>query len=191
MTIENISSSTPVVNDKTDIYPADTSKEHLISNQKSSIMYICIFSLWIFWMLLFDPRLFRLFLQTEGFIPAVTILLFSFCLNIFWLFGSYYLMLAIFTLFSIISPKTNLPPLKEFPPVAILYVTMHDFQEEAALSCVKQDYPASQVFILDDSLDEKFKIRVDNFAKLYPRKVTVIRRSNRKGFKAMKRFETI
>jgi hypothetical protein len=69
-------------------------------------------------------------------------------------------------------------------PVAILYTTMNDFQELAALSCVRQEYPSYHVFLLDDSTDEVNRQLVDRFHARFPDKTSVIRRSSKNGFKA-------
>ena len=68
--------------------------------------------------------------------------------------------------------------------MAILYATMHDFKEEAVLSCLRQTYRACHVFILDDSLDEEYKRRVDRFAQQHSSQTTVVRRADRIGYKA-------
>jgi hypothetical protein len=85
---------------------------------------------------------------------------------------------------------TRIHRLKSFPitdfacvPVAVLYTTMNDFREPAALSCLKQIFPQFHVFILDDSTVDQFKAEVDQFAALFPDRVTVIRRESRSGFK--------
>ncbi|GAG47004.1 unnamed protein product, partial [marine sediment metagenome] len=59
-----------------------------------------------------------------------------------------------------------------------------DFVEESAESCVRQDYPAFTVYILDDSSDATCRRRVDSFASRYPDRVKVVRREGRRGFKA-------
>jgi cellulose synthase/poly-beta-1,6-N-acetylglucosamine synthase-like glycosyltransferase len=71
-----------------------------------------------------------------------------------------------------------------FPNVAVLYTTRNDFQKKAILSCIKQSYPNFHVYILDDSTDETFKNKVDHFHWAHPQRTTVVRRENRRGFKA-------
>lgn len=167
----------------------DSSDRHQSSkgsflSEKNPLMYIMVLSVWFIWLMWFNPRLFALFPQNGDLWPTMVVLSFVLCLNIYWLFGSYYLMLAIFTLIVRLIQKPAIPPLKEYPPVAILYTTMHDFQEEAALSCINQDYPNSHLFILDDSVDEEFMDLVDVFALQQQGFVTVVRRTTREGFKA-------
>lgn len=69
-------------------------------------------------------------------------------------------------------------------PVAVLYTTRNDFNQEGALSCVNQHYRRYHVFILDDSSDENCRKQVDDFHLLHRSVTTVIRRTSHKGFKA-------
>jgi hypothetical protein len=68
-------------------------------------------------------------------------------------------------------------------PVAVLYTTMNDFRESAALSCVSLDYPSFHVFLLDDSTSARYRRLVDEFHQRFPDRTTVIRRSSKAGFK--------
>lgn len=70
------------------------------------------------------------------------------------------------------------------PAVAILYTTCNDFVEESLASCVAQDYPNFTVYILDDSADPIYKCRVDDFAARHPERVRVVRRTDRRAYKA-------
>ncbi|MEQ1747475.1 MAG: glycosyltransferase family 2 protein, partial [Saprospiraceae bacterium] len=82
------------------------------------------------------------------------------------------------------APAVSLVAAETFPPVAILYTTCNDFVEESVVSCVQQDYPNFTVYMLDDSSDQHFKDLVDLFAARYPERVVVVRRPDRKAFKA-------
>jgi cellulose synthase/poly-beta-1,6-N-acetylglucosamine synthase-like glycosyltransferase len=75
---------------------------------------------------------------------------------------------------------------KQYHPasVAILYTTRNDFQIRAVLSCLNQSYPDFHVFILDDSTDKICKETIDSFQQAHPKATTVVRRSDRRGFKA-------
>jgi cellulose synthase/poly-beta-1,6-N-acetylglucosamine synthase-like glycosyltransferase len=70
--------------------------------------------------------------------------------------------------------------LKASPKVAILYATMNDIVPECLLS-VRQTYP-SDVYVLDDSSDAGARMTVDRIAA--ERGYTVVRRNERRGFKA-------
>jgi cellulose synthase/poly-beta-1,6-N-acetylglucosamine synthase-like glycosyltransferase len=72
----------------------------------------------------------------------------------------------------------------ERPAVAMLYTTCNDFVERSALSCIEQDYPEHRVYILDDGDDSECRARIDRFAAAHPGQVRVIRRPDRKAYKA-------
>ncbi len=126
--------------------------------------------------------------SAHGFTEHIVLLAFSCLLITFWLMGSYYLALvAVFFWRRLSRPartdQDKLPGVAE-PPVAILYPTCDDFQREAVLTCLAQDYLDFHVFVLDDSRSTSFKQTVDAFGREFPDRVTVIRRTDRKGFKA-------
>ena len=151
---------------------------------KKCAMHLAFLGAWGFIAVWVNPRLFLLFSEANTTFTKICLIPFILCLNIFWFFGSYYIMLFVFTLL----PKkgSSLRPLKpsEQPKVAILYMTMNDFQYRAAHSCVNQDYSNYHVFILDDSTEQHTMNEINTFKKKFEEKVTVIRRKERKGFKA-------
>ena len=76
------------------------------------------------------------------------------------------------------------PTVGERPAVALLYTTCNDFVERSARSCIEQDYPDHRVYILDDGTDPDCRARIDRFAAAHPRRVRVIRRADRRAYKA-------
>jgi cellulose synthase/poly-beta-1,6-N-acetylglucosamine synthase-like glycosyltransferase len=72
----------------------------------------------------------------------------------------------------------------EYPAVALLYTTCNDFVERSVRSCIEQDYPEHRVYILDDSTDPECRGRIDRFAAAHSGRVRVIRRSDRRAYKA-------
>ena len=72
----------------------------------------------------------------------------------------------------------------EYPAVALLYTTCNDFVERSVRSCIDQDYPEYRVYILDDGTDPECRARIDQFAAAHPGRVRVIRRSDRRAYKA-------
>jgi cellulose synthase/poly-beta-1,6-N-acetylglucosamine synthase-like glycosyltransferase len=80
--------------------------------------------------------------------------------------------------------RHELPPSREdtTSDVALVYVTCDDFSEESLEASMNQDYDNYWTVILDDSSNPEYKKRVDDFARLH--NIPVIRRQNRKGFKA-------
>lgn len=151
--------------------------------RKSSAMIVSVLASYVLCAVFFTPRMIGLFAEARGVFDQIVIGGFIFQTHVFWLYGSFFAMQAIFSRLSL--PRQEKPPrMISGPPVAILYTTMHDFQPKAVLSCIGQKYANCHTFILDDSKNEDSKREVDDFAQLYPRDVTVIRRSDRVGYKA-------
>jgi len=70
------------------------------------------------------------------------------------------------------------------PPVAILYPCMNDIQENSIESCLAQDYRNYSFFVLDDSTTLEESERVNLLKEKYSDRISIIRRTNREGFKA-------
>ena len=66
--------------------------------------------------------------------------------------------------------------------VLMAYCTCNDFDGYSLERSIKQDYPFVDTVILDDSTDEEYKKKVDEFALRHG--VKVVRRGERTGFKA-------
>lgn len=66
--------------------------------------------------------------------------------------------------------------------VILAYCTCNDFDGNSLYKSMQQDYKNFETVILDDSNDEKYKQEIDKFA--VKNGVKVIRRKDRKGFKA-------
>ena len=113
--------------------------------------------------------------------------LITFLVDLSWMYGFYHIG---FVSFARLYPDSlsSRDSAREEPlceqPVAVLLTVCDDFQPPAAHSCVTQDYPDFHVYVLDDSSGEQMKEKVDTFQKNFPKKVTVMRREDRKGFKA-------
>ena len=71
---------------------------------------------------------------------------------------------------------------KKLPKVLLLYCTCNDFNPDALLICMAQDYENFQTVILDDSSKEEYLQRIDEFGKKHG--ASIVRRENRAGFKA-------
>lgn len=152
----------------------------------SPLLYLFIISTWIYTVIWFQPRL--LLLLDMGYSTSSKISLWAFILfiNFAWLYGIYNLGVVLFALIYKLLPKKEIgrAHLIDFPEVALLYTTCNDYMEDSLISCVNQDYPNYTVYILDDSSDENYKSKVDEFASRFPNQVEVIRRADRKAFKA-------
>ena len=151
-------------------------------------MYICIFLTWIAALIWFEPRLFQLLGIAANPLQYFSLLVFIFFIDFAWLYGIYNLAIVAFALYYRHQrKKIGVPPLSElkyYPPVSILYTTCNDFMEESALSCLHQDYPDYKLYLLDDSTDESIKKIIDEFAAQDKEKIVVVRRPDRKSFKA-------
>ncbi len=66
--------------------------------------------------------------------------------------------------------------------VLMVYCTCNDFDSESLKKSMRQTYRFVDTVILDDSTDETYRQRVDEFALRHG--VKVVRRTNREGFKA-------
>lgn len=155
-----------------------------LAEKKSSLMFLSVLLFYVGCAVTLNPRLVALFEPSTGLLGDIVLALFIAQLNVFWLFGGYYSMLGLFTAITWLTRTAGPAPVHLGPPVALLYVTMNDFQERAALSCVRQSYDPCHLFILDDSVDMTSRASVDAFASLHTGAVTVLRRSGREGYKA-------
>ncbi len=77
-------------------------------------------------------------------------------------------------------PLPRLDPIARQPRVAILYTTMNDVVPDC-VNAIRQTYPVD-LFLLDDSSDPYKRAIVDDLAR--SRSFRVLRRAERKGFKA-------
>ena len=68
----------------------------------------------------------------------------------------------------------------------LLYCTCNDFNADSLLASIDQDYLNFGVVILDDSTDEAYRLKIDEFAATYDgeQRIEVVRRADRTGFKA-------
>jgi len=171
------------VSARTELKPGPSAPKRL-AESKSALMFVSVLLFYIGCAVTLNPRMLGLFAPSTGLVGKVALAIFIAEVNLFWFFGGYYVMLGLFTAVSWLTRTPGPAPVRRGPPVALLYVTMNDFQERAALSCVRQSYDPCHVFILDDSVDASSRASVDAFAKSHPGAVTVVRRPGRQGYKA-------
>lgn len=69
----------------------------------------------------------------------------------------------------------------DLPRVALLYCSFNDAEEPAIAAACAQEYPAAEVFLLDDSTEDRYRELVDEAAAAHG--ATVVRRADRTGFK--------
>ncbi|WP_052663068.1 glycosyltransferase family 2 protein [Mycoplasmoides pirum] len=69
------------------------------------------------------------------------------------------------------------------PKVLLLYTTCNDFDEQSLLQSINQNYSNFCTYILDDSDQEFYKNKIDNFINKN-KNINLVRRKDKKGFKA-------
>lgn len=168
---------------------SNSKKSSLAAQAPSPAMYRVIFGVWIAAIIWFQPRLFQLLDMAYSWPSWIALATFIFFIDFAWLYGVYNLTVIGFAAYYRYFSKKGTEqlaalPLTTHPPIAILYTTCNDFVEASVQSCVEQDYPNYKVYILDDSSDAGCKMQVDQFASKYPGLVQVVRRPDRKAFKA-------
>lgn len=172
---------------------ANVQAVRVMAASPSPVMYIVIFAAWIAALIWFQPRLLMLLDMAYNVPSRIALWTFIGFIDFAWLYGMYNLSVvgfaALYGVFGKKSPLSQLPydpalVATAQPPIAILYTTCNDFVEESVASCVRQDYPNYTVYILDDSTQQHFMDRVDAFAAQYPELVKVVRRPDRRAFKA-------
>lgn len=130
----------------------------------------------------FNPRLLSLLRPDDALPAVVALLIFVALLDLFWLYGIYHCAFFLYRIVPHERPVTV--PRADAPAVALLYTTCNDFSERAASSCLRQSHGRCHLFLLDDSTDPARMAAVDRFAASRPGRATVVRRSDRRGFKA-------
>jgi len=155
---------------------------------KNPRMFSVMLCLWFWTVLYFNPRILALLWGPENIPAKFAIISFTLLLDLFWCYALYHVVMIGFAYLKTTPvPETLLKDEKvsaKTPSVALLYTTYNDFQEKAVLSCVNQEYDNFHAFILDNSTEEDYKNRIDEFSARYKEKVTVIRREGRSGYKA-------
>lgn len=151
-------------------------------------LFIAIFAAWGLLLLWFSPRLFNILNAARGPVSWFSLAYFAVFAQLAWLYGLYNIgvvtFAAIYRRQQSTNPSSTTLPKFSNVPVAILYTTCNDFMEASARSCVKVDYPNYKVYILDDSSDPGCMQRIDKFASRFSKQVQVVRRQDRRAFKA-------
>lgn len=172
-------------------WPERRSPQYAWQVRKSPAMLLCFLLLWGMSLLLYAPRLWHMAMSGHGIAERIVLALFGLFLVAFWLLATYFASVTLFGLCSrpLSFPDTtshfDIPMHTDWPDIAILYLVCNDVQEEAAATCVQQDYPGKyHVFLLDDSTQEECRDRIETFHTQYPHCTTLIRRTERRAFKA-------
>lgn len=157
-------------------------------NKKINWVYLLIFTLWIL-IFFFNIWFFILFqlnnisvLKHKIFIKILLVINCIFMTVLYcngirdFIFVIYY--------YSYLRFKKNFIP-KYFDKkskVLLIYVTCDDFDSNSLEKSMYQNYSNFEVYILDDSKNEFYKKKIDDFSTKH--NISVIRRNNNKGFKA-------
>lgn len=162
---------------------------HAAAANRKPYLFVTMFLLWGLMLVWFHPRLVSLLDGAETVGQWLSLGYFIVFVEIAWLYGAYNICIVAFARMDryLRRKRQATSVIKAEMPeqaVAVLYTTCNDFVEESALSCVNLDYTNFKMYILDDSSDENMKLRIDRFADKHPDLVKVIRRADRKGFKA-------
>lgn len=157
---------------------------------KSPVMVITWLALSAGVALILDSRLFALFdLSSSLFVKALIGYLILW-MHVVWFYGAYHLVSVAFSLAILARRRTRtpntecVPSMKDLGRVAVLYTTMNDFCEEAASSCLHQQYTNYHVYLLDDSTLQEERDKVDLFYADHRERTTIVRRNDRQGYKA-------
>lgn len=146
---------------------------------------VCVLACWISLILYFDPRLLAFLDVAPNLVTKIAVVLFVLCLNSFWLYAIYHAVMITLSWWARHrGKKPVIPPLTEFPAVAVLYATRNDFREPSVATCLRLDYPNYRVFVLDDSTLPEYREKVDRWVAAHADRATLIRRPSHEGFKA-------
>ncbi len=158
--------------------------------KKFSYVYIDILFCWIMLLSFFIPSVISEYnnVLTGAFIVDCLLTLNAIFICYFWLNGTKDIIYVLYyylnrkNLYGY-SKKIGRSRLKNATKkVLLIYCTCDDFEGSSLKKCLKQSYENVETVILDDSKDKKYKNLIDVFAKEY--NIRVVRRRNRKGFKA-------
>lgn len=169
--------------------PVSTSdvRDASLVDEPRPTMYLAVAGLWLLSLAWFHPRLASLWSLVDTWYEGVAIGFFVVFVEIAWLYGILNVCVLVFAalyrrrrpfgrgLRGIDGPE---------PAVALLYTSCDDFMEDSVVSCLEQRYGAFHVYILDDSNTDAERTKIDAFAAAHPDRMTVIRRPDRRGFKA-------
>lgn len=172
-------------------HPKPRDQSAIRPGQKSPLMFIVIFAVWIGVVAHFHPRLWSLLDASDSWWGHFSIGYFIIFAELAWLYGIYNVAVVLHAAFYGNRLKhhyertdSSSEAFDVMPPVAMLYTTCNDFVAASAETCLAQSYDNARLYILDDSSDDVVREEIDQFAKGHPCNVTVIRRPERTGAKA-------
>jgi len=155
--------------------------------KKKPYLYLVVIGLWLSITAISIPGFWRTFNDLNSVLAAVLFVLFTGCLVFFWFYGLYHLVFLVFSYLprsDLVVKAQSLAKGTPLSNVAIIYCTYNDFNRDAALTCLRQDYPDYHVFILDVSTDGTIRKQVDDFCREFASAITLVRLPPSPGFKA-------
>jgi len=163
--------------------------------EKRATLYLVIVGVWLLILAGSAPSFWRTFSGLDSLLAKGLFVPFAGCLALFWFYGVYHSILLVFSYMGrpdLGARAQALAKDKPFSPkVAIIYTTYNDFNRQAALTCLNQDYPNYQVFLLDVSTNRDMRKQVDAFQEEFAPATTLVRLQPRQGFKARSLNDTL
>ena len=149
-------------------------------SEKRATLYVVMMGIWLLILATSAPSLWRTFSGLESILAKALFVPFVVCLALFWFYGVYHWVFLVFSYMR----KPDLMARGQAvaqgspasPKVAIIYTTYNDFNREAALSCLNQDYPNYHVFLLDVSTNPDMRKQVDAFHDEFASSTTLFQR---------------
>ncbi|MDH3208124.1 MAG: glycosyltransferase [Gemmatimonadota bacterium] len=166
---------------------ASVSTRAALVEEPKPYLYLTVGVLWLMSLIWFHPRLGALMGIAENWYGWLALGFFVVFVEIAWLYGIFNVCILAFAAVyrrqrRMFRGAQRLSGPE--PAVAMLYTTCNDFMEDSVESCLQQSYGNFHIYLLDDSSEPMWKARVDAIAKRHPSQITVVRRPDRKGFKA-------
>ena len=155
--------------------------------QKKAWVYRLIVLLWVFFSALLVAYLVEQCKQADNLAVVFLLSVSVFSLILFWLGSVRDLTFSVVfaclgrRMMRAYHPIWKTAP-RQTPRFLLLYCTYNDFNEDALLACMGQNYSNFATVILDDSTQTEYKERVDRFASKHG--ALVVRREDRTHYKA-------
>lgn len=156
-------------------------------DEPTAHLHATVLGIWLASLIWFHPRLASLLTIADAWYSWLALAFFVVFVEIAWLYGIFNVCIVGFAAMYRRSRKIYRGAsqlLGPQPGVAMLYTTCNDFVEASVHSCLSQNYDNYHIYLLDDSTDPACQARVDRVAADHPDRVTVVRRPDRRGFKA-------
>ncbi len=150
-------------------------------------LYLTVLLVWGGAVAWFHPHLAQLLVLGDTLSAKLSVWFFVLFIDLAWIYAAYNIAVIMFSTYYRRRARSEAPvavSMSETPAVALLYTTCNDFVESSVLSCMCQDYPNYRVYILDDGCDPAHRARIDEFAAAHHGKVEVVRRLDRRAYKA-------